>query len=312
MPFHRKFIGQPERLSRGPGPSERFAGALGATPGERTANIVGGAATVIPGAGLAARGVASGAKTVQAALASKRLVSARKAVAEATRNLNRLRRVKASAVKINTAKQQVNVAKDALRNVGGPARVAPRRVVPTMMQQRATMGLKKGGDVKPYVVGGAVVAAGKLAIAAAKKLAKKRLDAIEKKAAAAAAKKRAAAAAKKTAAAAAKKTAKPPVKKVSEKMKKYRQKQWGARQKEEYGVKHNVPKREDLARELDEIAVEGEKIRGAAESVGRPRVLGGVGDKPLKFKKGGDVKSSRNKSKIDGIARKGHTRAPHR
>ena len=154
------FLKQPRRLSRGPGPSERFAGALGATPGERTANIVGGAATVIPGAGLAARGVASGAKAVQAALASKRLVSARKAVAEATRNLNRLRRVKASAVKINTAKQQVNVAKDALRNVGGPARVAPRRVVPTMMQQRATMGLKKGGDVKSphknYSHGGAV------------------------------------------------------------------------------------------------------------------------------------------------------------
>ena len=187
MPFHRKFIGQPERLSRGPGPSERFAGALGATPGERTANIVGGAATVIPGAGLAARGVASGAKVVQAALASKRLVSARKAVAEATRNLNRLRRVKASAVKINTAKQQVNVAKDALRNVGGPARVAPRRVVPTMMQQRATMGLKKGGDVKPYVAGG-VIAAGRLAIAAAKKLAEK----LAKKKAAAAAKKKAA------------------------------------------------------------------------------------------------------------------------
>ena len=139
---------QPRRLSRGQGPSERFAGALGATPGERAVNIVGGASTVVPGVGLAAKGVGAASKATKAALAAKRLRDAQRGVSEAARKLNSLKRVNAPAYKISNAKRQVNVARDALVNAGGSVGRIRRPPAPTMMEQRALLGMRKGGVVK--------------------------------------------------------------------------------------------------------------------------------------------------------------------
>ena len=60
-------------------------------------------------------------------------------------------------------------------------------------------------------------------------------------------------------------------------------------------------------------AKQGRKIRAGSEARKTKPYDPGRGDPaPLKFKKGGAVKSSRKKSHIDGIARKGKTRAKHR
>ena len=60
-------------------------------------------------------------------------------------------------------------------------------------------------------------------------------------------------------------------------------------------------------------AKQGRKIRAGSEARKTKPYDPGPGDPaPLKFKKGGAVKSSREKSHIDGIARKGKTKAKHR